>query len=282
MKTLLEILRLSENYLKERGIERPRREAEDLMAFILESRRLDLYLQFERPITEKELTALREVLKRRAKGEPFSYITGKVAFFGVNCKVTPAVLIPRPETELLVEKVIRTLEPLDLTGKVLWDVCCGSGCIGLALKKRFPQLHVVLSDYSKEALEVARQNATELGSGLEVEFLQGDLFAPFSGKNCDFFISNPPYISEAEYGRLSREVLNEPKMALVSGPRGTEFYSRIAQELSTYLSPGGRGWLEIGTGQGALVKNIFESKGWPCRFECDYAGHDRFFFLEKL
>lgn len=282
MKTLLEILRLSENYLKERGIERPRREAEDLMAYILESRRLDLYLQFERPITEKELTALREVLKRRAKGEPFSYITGKVTFFGVNCTVTPAVLIPRPETELLVEKVIRNLEPLDLNGKVLWDVCCGSGCIGLALKKRFPQLHVVLSDYSEEALAVAQKNAADLGQGFEVEFLQGDLFAPFSGKSCDFFISNPPYITEAEYAQLSREVLNEPKIALVSGPHGTEFYSRIAQELSTYLNPGGRGWLELGTGQGASVKNIFESKGWSCQFECDYAGHDRFFFLEKV
>lgn len=268
MKTLFDVIKLSESYLKERGIERPRREAEEVIADALCARRLDLYLQFERPLAEEELQNLREPIMRRGNHEPAAYISGVVQFADLAINVTPDVLIPRPETEILVEKISEYLSDLDLEGKILWDVCCGSGCIGHALKKRFPQLTVILSDLSENALAVARSN------GHDVLFKQGDLFAPFADEKCDFFVCNPPYVTEEEYASLAPEVKAEPKMALVGG---LEFYRRIAAEIYAYLNPHGRVWLELGTGQGEAVKKIFEGKGVV---ENDWAGHNRFFFLE--
>lgn len=268
MKSLLEIIGRSERFLRERGIERPRREAEEVIANVLGIHRIDLYLQFEKPLSATELEQLRTAIVRRANHEPAAYISGKVAFAGLTLKVTPAVLIPRPETEILVEKISEKLQTLPLEGKVLWDLCCGSGCLGHALKKRFPALNIVLSDISEEALEVARQN----GEG--VTFKRGDLFAPFKGERCDFLVCNPPYVTEEEYSTLSPEVKREPKSALVGG---VAFYKRIAADVSHFLNPGGMIWLEMGTGQGDEIKKIFHDKGVV---ENDWAGHTRFFFLE--
>lgn len=278
MITLLEIIRRSEKFLAERGIDRARREAEELIADALHMRRLDLYLQYDRPLTEEELPQLRAALQRRGNKEPAAYIAGTVYFAGITLNVSPHVLIPRPETEILVEKIYQTLQKLSLENKVLWDVCCGSGCMGLALKEKLPQLQVVLSDLSSDALAVAKTNATRA-----VEFKQGDLFEPFLGLKCDFFVCNPPYVTEEEYLLLTPDVRNwEPKMALTSGKTGLEFYTRVAKELKNHLNPGGLGWLELGTGQGSKVKEIFESEGWSCHYESDWAGHDRFFFLTHL
>ena len=280
-KTIFEILVLSEKVLKESGIGRPRREAEELIADVLGKRRLDLYLAYDRPLDEGELEGVRKALRRRKEGEPTPYIAGKVEFGGVEITISKAVLIPRPETEILVEEIAKTLDNRLLEGKVLWDMCTGSGCIGIALKKRFPELRVVLSDCSEEALEVAQANAKL--NGIEVAFRYGDLFEPFKGEKCDFFVSNPPYVSEEEYEGLSPEVRDfEPKIALVGGATGVEFYERIAASLDGYLSPRGCGWMEIGDKQGEPVSALFKKAGWDrCGYEPDWAGHDRFFFLEK-
>lgn len=269
MKTLLDVIQRSELFLKERGIERPRREAEEVIADALGMRRIDLYLQFERPLTEEELAKLRDPIVRRANHEPAAYISGIVPFCDLEIKVTPDVLIPRPETEILVEKITETLKGRDLEGKTLWDMCCGSGCIGHSLKKKFPVLNVVLSDLSEKALAVARQNGTG------VAFKQGDLFAPFEGEACDFLVCNPPYVTQEEYDGLAPEVKAEPKMALIGG---LEFYRRIAEKLFDFLKPGGMAWFEIGSGQGEDVKKIFNNNG---SVENDWAGHTRFFFLER-
>ncbi|MCH9627145.1 MAG: Release factor glutamine methyltransferase [Chlamydiales bacterium] len=268
MKTLLEVILHSEAFLQKHGIERPRREAEEVIADALEMRRIDLYMDFERILIEEELQKLRTSIKRRALHEPTAYIAGHVPFADLKIQVSPAVLIPRPETEILVEKITKTLRGKDLQGKVLWDLCCGSGCIGHALKKRFPELGVVLSDVSEEALAVARAN----GEG--VTFKQGDLFAPFDGERCDFLVCNPPYVTEEEYEMLTPEVKKEPKTALVGG---VVFYERIAASFADYLNPGALLWLEMGTGQGEVVKKIFQGKG---EVENDWSGHTRFFFLE--
>lgn len=268
MKSLLEIIRRSELYLAERAIDRPRREAEEVIADALGVRRIDLYTQFERPLNDDELKNLRGAIVRRGNKEPRAYIAGSVEFAGLTIKVTPDVLIPRPETEILVEKIAAQLSEMDLEGKVLWDMCCGSGCIGHALKKRFPALTVVLSDLSPEALTVARQN------GSDVSFRQGDLFEPFAEEKCDFLVSNPPYVTQEEYAELTVEVKAEPKMALVGG---LTFYKRIAEALPTYLKPGGKVWLEMGSGQGESIQKIFGGGV----VEDDWAGHNRFFFLEK-
>ena len=158
MHTVIEILKLSTEFLKQKGIENSRRQAEDLLGDALGVGRMGLYLEHDRPLTESELNKCREWLKRRGNGEPLQYIAGKVEFFGCSLIVTPEVLIPRQETEILIDKIVQKLSTIDLEGKILWDVCCGSGCIGIALKKKFPKLHVALSDISAEALAVAKKN----------------------------------------------------------------------------------------------------------------------------
>lgn len=280
MKTILEIIQLSRDYLEQRSIAHARREAEQLIADVLGLKRLDLYVHFERPLTEEELTQCRSALLRRGKGEPSQYIRGHVDFFDCTFRVNPAVLIPRQETEILVDKIAQTLEKNAFQGKTLWDMCCGSGCIGISLKKRFPALNVVLSDISPQAIEVARENARL--NAVDVECLEGDLFAPFAGRQTDYFVCNPPYIGEKEYLTLDREVQGfEPRQALVAGERGDEMYSAIARHLPQFLLPGGKAWFEVGTGQGSQVKSYF---GAPCytriAVENDWAGHERFFFLE--
>jgi len=273
MITLLEIIRRSEDFLAERGVERPRQTAEEVIADALGMQRLDLYLQFDRPLATHELPLLREVIARSAHHEPSAYIRGYVTFAGVRLKVDNTVLIPRMETEILVEMIAQTLEKLPLEGKVLWDVCCGSGCIGIALKARFPQLTVILSDIREEALQTARLNAC-FG---EIHFKKGDLFAPFGEERCDFFICNPPYVTESEFENLSPSVRNwEPRAALVAGETGLEYYARIAPLLRTHLNPQGRAWLEIGTTQGPPIQHLFSAHGYRPHILPDWSGHDRF------
>ncbi|MEZ5315706.1 MAG: peptide chain release factor N(5)-glutamine methyltransferase [Chlamydiales bacterium] len=269
MKTLLEVIQYAEFFLRHRGIDNSRREAEYLLADLLGLPLIDLYLEFENPIREIEIKKILSAVIRRGNHEPSAYILGKVSFCDITIKVNSNVLIPRQETEILVNKIIEKLKKYDLTGKTLWDMCCGSGCIGHALKKKFPLLNVVLSDLSEKALDVARQN------GGDVSFRQGNLFDPFRGEVCDFFVCNPPYVDEHEYEELSLEVKTEPKMALVGG---LSFYKAISRSLFDFLKPGGMAWLEIGTGQGDSVKKLFNNQG---KVENDWAGHNRFFSLER-
>lgn len=278
MKTVLEILKLTTDYLKEKGVGNARREAEDLISDALGLTRMQLYTDFERPLTNQELVLCRERLQRRIKGEPLQYIHGEVEFFGCRIKVTPAVLIPRQETEILVDKIAKELSQVELDGKVLWDLCCGSGCIGIALKKKFPQLEVCLSDISQDALNVASENAKL--NEVSVTLLHGDLFQPFVGKKTHYIVCNPPYIAESEFQALDREVReHEPRQALISGKSGLEFYERLASEISGYLLPSGKAWFEIGTGQGEAVRQLFGEQ--HCRVEKDWSNHDRFVFYTQ-
>lgn len=277
MKSILQVLHLSADFLKKKGIANARRQAEELLSDALGLTRIDLYAQFERPLTDDELAICRERVMRRSEGEPCQYIHGSVEFFRCQIKVTPDVLIPRQETEILVEMIIKELEKQDLTDKVLWDLCCGSGAIGIALKKRFPQLRVIAADISKPALAVAKGNAQ--ANNVEVEFREGDLFEPFQGEKTHFFVCNPPYISEEEYCQLDVEVRQyEPKIALVSGATGLEFYERVAKQLKDFLYPDGKIWFEIGYKQGEALKQCFAGYG-EVTVSKDYAGHDRFLQL---
>jgi release factor glutamine methyltransferase len=271
MKTIGEVLRLSADFLKTRGLEKGRRIAEELLAASFGLPRLDLYLQFDKPVEEAELILLRGRLKRCANGEPVQYVIGEVGFYGARIKVDHRVLIPRPETEILVDLIAK-----QSSKGVLWDICAGSGCIGIALKKAEPGLDVTLSDLSKGALELASHNAKF--NDVDVSLVQGDLAAPFLGKKADIVVCNPPYIRASEYSHLHPSVRDyEPKEALIGGEVGTEFYERLALELPPLLNPGAHLFLELGAGQGEAVKQIFGGRG---RVEKDWAGHDRFFFLE--
>lgn len=281
MHTVLEVINRSTAYFSEKKIANARRQAEDMLCDILSLSRMDLYLNFERPLEEKELVTCRERLLKRGRGEPLQYIHGEVDFFGCKIGVSPDVLIPRQETEILVDKIAARLSGLSLNGKSFWDICCGSGCIGIAIKKRFPELKVTLSDLSPAALCIAKKNAEK--NRVEIEFLEGDLLVPFTGRTADFIVSNPPYISEDEFEGLDIEVKNyEPKLALVSGVSGLEFYKRFSKDLPMFLAPGGEVFFEIGYSQSASLKELFSEAIWKkAEAEKDFAGHFRFFFLEK-
>jgi release factor glutamine methyltransferase len=280
MRSLLEVLNLCTDFLKDKGIQNFRREAQDLISDALNLSRVQIYLEHDRPLTDGELTVLRERLQRRAKGEPGAYIHGSVKFLDSSIRVTPSVLIPRQETEILTDKVVQALKNENLAGKTLWDICCGSGCIGIAIKKALPALQVISSDISSEALEIARQNSRD--NNVDIEFLKGDLLTPFHGRKADYLVCNPPYIAEQDWKTLEREVRDyEPLQALVSGHTGLEIYQRLANELELYLHPRGKAWFEIGAAQAEPIKNLFQRRPWKnFRPERDWAGKDRFFFLE--
>lgn len=274
MKTLGEVLKLSIQYLKAKDPVHSRRDVELLFSHIFKIKRLDLYLNFDRPLVESELTSIREGLKRLANHEPIQYIEGQVDFFNCKLRVSRSALIPRPETELLVDKIVKELKTQELSGKVLLDLCSGSGCIGIAIKKELPELRVVLIDLSYEAIELAKENARE--NSVSVECLQGNLFEPLHSNKVDFLVCNPPYLSEAEYEKIDLSVKNfEPKMALVSGESGLEFYKEIAKRAKEHVTRSI--WLEIGATQGSAVQKLFLDQGYKAPLlEKDLAGHDRF------
>lgn len=279
-KTLLDVLQLGTQCLDRAGLQGARRLTEEAIAYSLGINRLDIYLQFDRPIFERELTQLRCILARYARGEPMAYIAGEVEFLNLIIAVSPDVLIPRPETELLVEKIVSELKSKPTKNKILVDVGCGSGCIGLAIKAQIPSLTVVLSDVCPMALAVAASNANRLG--LEVEIRQGDWLADFMLDSIDYVVSNPPYVSMEEWIELSESVKNfEPKGAFIAGQTGLECYHILAQQIPPVLRLGGKAWFEIGKGQGAPLTELFRGVGFS-QVACspDWAGHDRFLMVE--
>jgi release factor glutamine methyltransferase len=280
MKLIHEVLQEIVKAFQNGGMTNAKRQAEELFCDVLNCSRTCLYSNEKRALTQEEWQTVQLWVQRRLKGEPLAYLAGKVQFYGCSIEVNPAVLIPRPETEILVDKVVTHLKKEDVRGKILLDLCCGSGCIGIALKKALPTLTVYLSDYSKQAIDLASRNAA--ANEVETICLQGDLFAPFQGKKTHYFVCNPPYISENEYAILDKEVREyEPRLALVAGPTGLEFYRRLVQDLPHYLYSGGQGWLEIGYQQGLSVLHLFQCSPWKKGIiENDWAGHNRFFFLE--
>lgn len=276
-----EVLFEIEERLKAHGMQNAKREAENLLCDLLHCSRQELHRVLSRLLGPKEEERAFVWLQRRLQGEPLAYISGHVEFYGCLFDINPHVLIPRMETEILVDKIANFLSGENLCDKILWDLCCGSGCIGIALKKKFPQLTVYLSDYSSEAITLAAHNAQ--ANHCEVTCLHGDLLMPFRGKKAHFVVCNPPYISEEEYLFLDREVKDfEPRNALVAGESGLEIYERLADQLAAFLYPQARVWLEIGYRQGAAVQTLFKKLHWKNqRVENDWAGHNRFFFLEN-
>lgn len=281
MKTVLDILQRSTDFLDRNGVSNARRQAEYVISDALGIDRLQLYMEHDRPLVESELEDCRKKIIRRAQKEPVQYIHGEVEFFDCQIKVNSNVLIPRQETEILVEKIFETLKKDNPSGKILLDLCCGSGCIGISLKKKFPDLTVICSDLSDDALKMAKANA-ELNQ-VDIIFLNGDLLKPLEGKKVNYLVCNPPYISESEYQVLEDEVKKfEPKLALVGGKSGLEIYERLANEMDGHLESASKIWFEIGHNQGSGVKNLFTSKIWKkAEVEKDWSGQNRFFFLEK-
>ena len=272
-RTPLELVRLAAGYLAEKGVATPRLDAEVLLAHVLGVPRIRLYTEFDKPLEPAEVAAYREAVRRRARREPVAYITGEREFWSLGLRVDRRVLIPRPETEVLVE---RCLPRMGAAG-VLLDLGTGSGAVALALLSERPGWRAVGVDASAGALEVARENARRLGLGERAEFLEGDLYEPVAGRRFDLIVSNPPYVPSAELDRLEPEVCRyEPRRALDGGPDGLSVIRRIVAGAAEHLADGGLLALEIGAGQGPAVRALIEGAGLG-RVEIlpDHAGRDR-------
>ena len=274
MDSIRNLIKKSTDFLTRKGVKSPRRVAEELLAFILNKKRIDLYFCYDAPIEPEEKKAFREVIIRKGAKEPLAYIIGSVEFLGLDIKTTPAVLIPRNETEILADLIVKNISSQSLC---VWDVCTGTGCLGLAVKKHCPSCKVSLSDISAAALSVAKRNAD--ANQLDVEFLNGDLLHPFKGRKADIIISNPPYIKEEKYEYLEDEVrLYEPKIALVGG---LSFYHRLENDLAAFLNKSAQVFMEIGYNNGPEIQEIFSSNTWKNQTLLqDWSGKDRFFMVE--
>lgn len=217
--------------------------------------RTDLLFEGDRAVTPRQLDALERMLARRAAGVPVQYILGTADFMGLRFHVEPGVLIPRQDTETLVESALIELkERHDLESPAVLDLCTGSGCVGLSLKSLAPHIQVTLTDISREALEIARRNARDLE--LDARFCHGDLYAAIRLAKYDLIVSNPPYIPRGELANLQREVRHEPALALDGGTDGLDFYRRIAHGLQRHLRPGGSVCLEVGVGEAEAVRRM--------------------------
>lgn len=263
MLTILEAVKLSEKYLYSKGIESPRTNAELLLADILHCKRLDLYLSFERPLAEDEISEYREYIKRRGKFEPLQYIIGSVEFYGYNLVVNKSVLIPRPETEILVEMIIE--ENKSRSGLKILDVGTGSGNIAIALAKNLPDPNILAIDIMPEALKVAGYNAESNNAGSCIKFSQIDIMDKTCEINTgyDIVVSNPPYISDLEYPGLQNEIVNyEPVQALTDYQDGLSFYKVISDRAKNLLKSGGKLYYETGIGQDKIISDIMIDEGY--------------------
>ena len=259
--TVLEVIKRSSEYLEKRGVESPRLQIELLLAHVLKLPRLRLYLDFERRLSEQELAAVRTLVKRRGDREPLQYLVGMTSFCGIELEVGPAVLIPRPETELLVEQAWNFLGASGNSAPRVLDFGTGSGCIAIAVAAKFPQAFVAAIDVSESALSVARANAER--NKTRVEFHCGGDFAPAGQQQFDLIVSNPPYIPTHEVSSLQPEVRDhEPRVALDGGADGLELHRLIARESPSRLAEGGKLMVELGFGQAQAAEEVYVKEGW--------------------
>jgi release factor glutamine methyltransferase len=267
--TTLSVLGWTSNRFTERGIASARLEAEVLLAKVLKLSRVGLYTAFDRPLEEAELGAYRELIKRRLAGEPVAYLVGEQEFWSLPLHVDARVLIPRRDTETLVE-VGRAAG-----GKRIADVATGSGAVALALAVELPEAHIIATDVSEGALEVARQNVERHGLGERVELRAGDLVAPLDA-DLDLIVSNPPYVASADLATLAPEVRREPRGALDGGVDGLDLLRRLVPAAWSRLAPAGTLAVEHGHDQGARVRALFEAAGYTgVGTTRDLAGNDR-------
>lgn len=266
-----------EAQLLEKGIENARFDTDLLLAEILGVPRDRLYLEAHCILSQQEEEDFRRSIRRRAEHEPLQYILQRQEFMGLSFYVDERVLIPRQDSETLVEKW------LDIVGQEehqernkpirVADLCTGSGALAISMAYYYPKAEMIGTDLSSEALEVARQNALRLG--VSVQWRQGDYVEPIRGELWDFIITNPPYVSEADYNQCAPEIFREPSMAFLGGRDGLDFYHRLAEEIQTLLNFQGRLLMEIGWDQAEAVCRIFQAKGLETQIFPDLAGRNR-------
>lgn len=275
--TLGEIAKNLALRLKEGGIENPLLDSDILITSVLDIERYKLVTDRDRVLTGEEIKAVEKCALRRLKFEPVAYITGVKEFYSIDFEVNKDVLIPRPETELLVDMAIYW----GGNGARVLDLCTGSGAIAVVLKHSRPDLDVYASDVSEKAIKVAKKNAVEILGPKKINFIHGDLFTPFKGEKFNLIISNPPYVDAELQGKLQKEIDFEPEIALFAGNKGTDIIKKIIEESSEHLEDKGILLLEIGSDQQDFIHATGEKCGFTVSVLNDYAGFPRVATLKK-
>lgn len=252
--TIGKILKWTEQYFAKAELDSPRLDAEVLLAHVLKKERIFLYVHFDQPLDPAELAEYKACIRQRVQHVPVAHITGHKEFMGLDFKVTKDTLIPRPDTEILVEAVLQRLKAGPDSNLRLADIGTGSGAICLSLLNYLPQLQAVTVDISPGAIEVARENAAALGVAERIEFFQGDLLEPIKDRRFAAIVSNPPYIPQGDVLTLAQDVKDyEPMTALDGGADGLDFYRRLLQEAPDLLEPEGFLAVEVGIGQAQVL-----------------------------
>jgi len=277
MKSVLEVLKATTGYFEKHGVETARLNIEHLLAHVLKIKRMDLYMQFDRPLSDQELEPLRDLVRRRAAGEPLQHLLGTVDFMGRIFASDKRALIPRPETEELCEKILAEYPKPAFPARVL-DIGTGSGIIALTLAAEWPEAAVEAVDVSEAALTLAKENATRLELAGRTRIYQSDLFASVTGP-FDLVAANLPYIARSELAGLSREVRHDPVSALDGGERGDELLFRLIAEALPHLR--GLLALEIGHDQSQRLCDYLAKNNYhDIRPFTDYQGRNRFVFAK--
>lgn len=277
--TIQKLLTWITEFLTQKDVDSPRLSAELLLSHVLGLKRIELYTQYNKPVPQEQLDQLRGLVKRAGLHEPVAYLVGRTEFYSIEFEVTPDCLIPRPETELLVQRAIEILRQRGGL-QFVCDLCTGCGIIAVAIARNVPDAKVIATDISAAALAMATKNIEKHKLQERIELRQGDLFEPLIPPldQFDVIACNPPYVSAAEYETLDKNVKDyEPRIALYAGEGGLDAYRRITEKVSQFLKPDGILLLEIGYLQGPSVRELLEQTGGfaSIQIEKDLQKHDR-------
>jgi release factor glutamine methyltransferase len=279
--TIQKLLNWVAEYFKNKGVDSPRLSAELLLSHILHLKRIELYTQFNKIVEQDKLTELRELVRRAAQHEPIAYLTGKKEFYSLEFEITKDCFIPRPETEMLVERAIEFLRNRNGV-QLVCDLCTGCACIAVAIARNFVDCRIVATDISDAALDVAKRNVIKHGLGNRIKLLKGDLFEPIipglGPAKFDLVVCNPPYVSEPEFEKLPPNVKDfEPRSTLTAGPDGLDVIKRVIAGAGQFLKPAAALMLEIANEHGPTVAKLLEESACfkTVTIEKDYQKLDR-------
>jgi len=285
--TITKLLNWVTQYLTDKRIDSPRLSAELLLSHVLGLKRIELYTQYNEPVAEQQLSRLHELVKHAGRHEPIAYLVGKTEFYSMEINVTPDCMIPRPETELLVQRAVELLRTRSGI-QFVCDLCTGSGCIAVAIAKNYPNARIIATDICDTALAVAAINVDKHRLQDKITLLSGDLFDPIIPQldvgKFDLIVCNPPYVSSAEYEKLDKNVRDyEPRLALFAGDDGLDIYRRIIERIDQFLKPDAALILEIGYAQGPVMKEMLEQTGIfiEIKIEKDFHNNDRIVIVKK-
>jgi len=285
--TIQKLLNWITEHFTSKGIDSPRLSAELLLARVLKMKRIELYMQFDKLVGKEQLDQLHDLVKRAGQSEPIAYLTGKTEFYSLELEVSRDCLIPRPETELLVQRAIEFLRTRS-GSQFVCDLCTGSGCIAVAIARNYPQTHIIATDICDVALNMAARNVEKHQLKERIKLLCGDLFDPIMPQldtnKFDLIVCNPPYVSTAEFEKLGKNIKDyEPRVALFAGADGLDIYHRIIERVDVFLKPDAALMLEIDYSQGPAVRELLEQTGCFSKIsiEKDFHNNDRIVIAKK-